>query len=115
MIPFKLDITEKNNSPSIRIEGELDIHHCAQLDDALSPLLSKNPTHIFFNLLNTSYIDSTGLGVIANAARNVAKHNGQIILISDKSQLKKVLELSGLHKKNVTLVENEKAAEKFYA
>jgi anti-anti-sigma factor len=59
---------------------------------------------------NVHYIDSTGLGSIAHAARTVQDKNGKMILVSNKPQIKKLFEISGLKNKNISLVDNETLA-----
>ena len=110
MIPFNIKISYQDSLPVIKITGELDIHNCKELDTVLNPLLAQDHSLLAFNLEDTAYIDSTGLGVIANAARQLAKTQGNIWVICPKSQLKKVFELAGLHKKNIVLFEDEKTA-----
>lgn len=110
MVPFKIEITHRNTLPVVHIAGELDIHNCKELDSVLSPLLSASTQTLAFNLAQTVYIDSTGLGILAHAARHLAKTQGSVLVICPKPQLKKVFELAGLHKKNVLLFEDETTA-----
>lgn len=110
MIPFNIKISYQDTLPVLKITGELDIHNCKELDSVLTPLLAQDHAVLAFNLEDTVYIDSTGLGVIAHAARHIAKTQGTIWIICPKPQLKKVFELAGLHKKNIVLFEDEKTA-----
>lgn len=110
VLEFQVLTEEKNNKPVVSVRGEIDVYSCPKLHEALSKITESGRFNIILNLENVHYIDSTGLGTIAYAAKQVNEHQGKITIVSSKPQIKKIFEISGLDKKNITLVENESDA-----
>ena len=106
---FSIEVEEKNETPIIRVQGEIDIYTCPKLSEQLNILVEKGIKNLLLNLDKVHYIDSTGLGIIAHAARTIGDE-GQITIISAKPQIKKIFEISGLQNKNITLCEEEEMA-----
>ena len=95
MISFDLKIEETNNTPTIYLKGELDIHNSKTLDDTLQKL--QNRSKIILNMKEMQYIDSTGLGTIAKNAKLLAANSGEIIIYDSPSRVRKIFEISGHH------------------
>lgn len=107
---FSIQVEEKNKTPIVRVQGEIDIYNCHKLNKTLNQILEKKPNRFVLDLENIQYIDSTGLGVIAHAAKILMMTNGKINVICIKPQVKKIFEISGLSKKNIQLFEEETLA-----
>ncbi len=105
MISFDLKIEETNDTPTIYLKGELDIHNSNALDETFQKLRNRNK--IILNMKEMQYIDSTGLGTIAKNAKLLAETNGEIIIHDSPARVRKIFEVSGLHKKNIKLVDSE--------
>ncbi len=107
MTVFTVLHDEVNQIPVLRVEGEIDLHTCPALSNAIGQVLEKPGSHLILNLDKVSYIDSTGLGVISVAARQLADHDGKVYAVCTQAHIKKVFELSGLQGKNVVLYDSE--------
>ena len=107
---FSVDISEQNGTPVVKVSGEIDLHTCPELSKVLQGVLERNTLSVVLNLEEVSYIDSTGLGVIAFAARQLSTRDGKIFTVCTQPHIRKVFELSGLHKKNIVLYDNELSA-----
>ena len=107
MIGFSVEIEDKYQVPTILVQGEIDVYTCPQLRSTLADIVEKGNDSFILNLENIHYIDSTGLGTIAHTAQNVSSNEGHIHIICNKPQIKKIFEVSGLEKKNITLYETE--------
>ncbi len=103
MALFKIDSEIKNTIPFLKIEGDIDLHTCPELRSALQIFLKDSPNKLILDLNHVTYIDSTGLGVIALTAKQMAGHEGKIYAVCSQPHIRKVFELSGLQKKNVFL------------
>lgn len=102
---ISINIEKTNKYPIVKIKGEIDIYTCGEFRTALSSLVKENTTHFIIDLSELNYIDSTGLGTIAHSARTIDPNNGHIYIICQKPQIKKIFEVSGLQKKNISLFE----------
>ena len=105
-INFSIEI-EKKSPPTIIVQGEIDIYTCPKLQKSMNSLIDEGHESFVLNLENIQYIDSTGLGTIAQAAQQLMDNEGEISIICNKPQVKKIFEVSGLSEKNIKLYENE--------
>ncbi len=110
MIDFSVEIDKKNSLPIIRVKGEIDVYTCTQLNTSFQSVIQDGARTIVLNLENIQYIDSTGLGTIAHAAREVHLDEGRILVVCPKAQVRKIFEISGLTSKNVVLFDDEPRA-----
>jgi len=110
MLDFSVEMNEVNGIPIIKINGEIDVYNAPRLNEFFRSFADKNHTLIVLNLDNVQYIDSTGLGTIAQAAYAIAQKNGRIHVICTRPSIKKIFEVSGLIKKNISLYESENSA-----
>jgi anti-sigma B factor antagonist len=113
VLDLNVSIRDRNNIPVIDLEGEIDVYTYPKLSDSLKLVFEKYPNtkDLVINLGNVRYIDSTGLGVIANGANQIARlSNGIISIINATPQIRKIFDVSGLMSTNFVLYENEEAA-----
>ena len=107
-INFSIEV-EKKDLPIVRVEGEIDIYTCPRLQEVLNDVVTQGHRSYILDLENIQYIDSTGLGTIAASANQLEDDNGEIFIVCNKPQVKKIFEVSGLSEKNIKLFENEKS------
>jgi anti-sigma B factor antagonist len=113
VLDLNVSIRDRNNVPIIDLEGEIDVYTYPKLSDSLKLVFEKYPNtkDLVINLGNVRYIDSTGLGVIANGANQIARlSSGVISIINTTPQIRKIFDVSGLMSTNFALYENEDAA-----
>ena len=107
---FSVQVDISSDIPVIRVKGEIDIYTCPKLNKALMDLISGGSHIMIIDLEETNYLDSTGLGTIAYAARSVQDKEGKIHLICSHKRIKKIFEASGLDRKNIQIFEKEEDA-----
>jgi anti-sigma B factor antagonist len=110
VLDLNVSIRESNNIPVIDLEGEIDVYTYPKLSDALQYVFETYPLakDLIVNLDKIRYIDSTGLGVIANGANQIKKINqGYINIINATPQIKKIFDVSGLISANFKIFDNE--------
>lgn len=102
-----MDISEYLSVPLVRVNGEVDIHTASNLREVLFSVADDRSRELILDLSESRYIDSTGLGVIAHAAKKVQDNGGEhFYIVSSRTQVRKIFKMSGLEKKNVILVNN---------
>lgn len=106
VVDFSISIDNSLKYPSLIVRGEIDVHTCPQLQQALQALTDEKNQDLILNLTDTHYIDSTGLGTIAHTARKIDETNHVVYVVCDKLQIKKIFEVSGLLSKNIKLFEH---------
>jgi len=107
VIGFSVDVEETQSVPIVHVKGEIDVYTCPDLRTTLTSVIEKGHKKFILDLGQIQYIDSTGLGTIAHTARSIEEKNGQILVVCNKHQIKKIFEVSGLEKKNITLFDSE--------
>ena len=88
---FSLEIDQEKKEPTIRIQGEIDIYTCPKLNEKLNEFIANGTNNFTLDMQKVQYIDSTGLGIIAHAARNIHDKEGQITIICNQPQIRKIL------------------------
>jgi anti-anti-sigma factor len=96
MLPFRLVEREADaGTREILVEGELDLAVAEQLREALERADS-DCTQILIGLENCDFIDSTGIAVVVQAHRRFAEEGGRVVLYAPRSQVRRVLSVTGL-------------------
>jgi anti-sigma B factor antagonist len=76
--------------------GEIDVATAPELHDHLGKLLQDSPELLVVDLADVSFIDSTGLGVLVGAVRDVRAGGGDLRLVVTQPQIIRLLEITGL-------------------
>lgn len=94
---MELDLEVRQDTLLARLFGEIDLKVADPLRGSLDKALQENPVrHLILNLLNVSFIDSTGLGVILGRYKRVVAAGGHVSLVGMQPQVKRVMEISGI-------------------
>jgi anti-sigma B factor antagonist len=109
MIGLSIDIETKNTYSIVHIKGEIDCYSCPILQEKLEEVIANGHLQIILDLTNLYFIDSTGLGTIAYTAQDIKGQNGQLHIICTHPQIKRIFQISGLEKRNITLYTTESA------
>jgi anti-sigma B factor antagonist len=110
VIEFSVVVDTALPTPIVRVAGEIDVYTCPKLHKVLTDLVAETPDPIILDLHNVHYIDSTGLGTIAHAARSLSKASASMRVVCTRAQVRKIFEISGLTSKNISLFDSESAA-----
>lgn len=81
----------------IRLKGELDQKTSDDLRFKLNELIVKyRLKNLVFNLSKLDFMDSSGIGIIIGRYNQVKNNGGKIYLCEVNSNIRKIVELSGL-------------------
>lgn len=80
------------------VAGEIDLHSAPELRQRLEEGLARRPAEIRLDLSATTFLDSSGLGVILGRYRRLREQGGQLSIEGAGGTVRSVLELSGLDK-----------------
>ena len=89
----------QNGTLTIALTGEID-HHCAKnyIQSISTKLEAYKPKVCILDFQEVSFMDSSGIAVVINALRNVAKIEGKLELTGLQAQPMKVFRASGVDK-----------------
>lgn len=76
--------------------GRLDVAGAPALKEAISEAVKEGPRHIVIDMEGVSFVDSTGLGSVIAALKQVRGNQGELRLAAPNQQVRVVLELTTL-------------------
>lgn len=98
MLNLTVDVKENKNEYFIQLKGEIDVYTAPELKKQLLPLTEKEGVKIQIDLLHTTYLDSTGLGVFISAYKTTQQNNSELELIHVNERVLRLFKVTGLDK-----------------
>lgn len=77
---------------------EVDHSVCTPFHREIDDKISKGATKLAFNMDQVEFLDSMGIGTMITIKNKVNKENGRLCLFNITSTVKKVLDITSLHK-----------------
>lgn len=79
-----------------KIEGDIDLYKCPDLKALVQSQMKEGFKFIIFDLENTMFIDSSGIGTFIQISTWLRKRGGEFIVTNIRDSVKKVFELTRL-------------------
>lgn len=77
--------------------GDIDLYTSPDLEHELARLIDQGAREIVVELARTSFVDSTALGILVRAARELRKRDdGRLALVVTDDALRRTFEITGL-------------------
>ena len=76
--------------------GRLDVAGAPALKEAMSQLGNNGPAKVVIDMEAVSFVDSTGLGSVISALKQIRNKDGELRLAAPNQQVRVVLELTTL-------------------
>jgi len=80
----------------VTLTGELDVYTSQELRQRIADLVDRGLTRLILDLNGVSHMDSTGLGVLIGAMRQVTKSGGDLKLLCDNRRTLRMLGITGM-------------------
>lgn len=93
---FAVTTDTSERSTVLALRGELDVATAPALESALRAAFGASPTSMVVDLSDLSFLDSTGIRVLATAARRAESDGCSIVLMAPTQQVLRVLRLTGV-------------------
>ena len=81
---------------TIRVGGELDMYAAPTLRDALAGALDAGAPRVLVDLVEVTFVDSTTIGVLAAASRELREAGRRMCLRSTNRNVLRTFEIAGL-------------------
>lgn len=96
---MQIKFSTKGSTLIISIIGELD-HHSAETvrRKADYEIMKSTTKNLIFDFSQTTFMDSSGIGVIMGRYKNIEKLNGKAAAVNVNDQIARIFEMSGLSK-----------------
>jgi len=91
---MEFNFRKNGNTFIIYLKGRLDVHHCAEIEQEISKLLSYELTsHLLFNMKDVEYISSSGLRIIVSTMKMLKEDNRSLAICNINNAVKKIFEV----------------------
>lgn len=80
----------------VAVRGELDLYTAPDLRSLLLGAIQDGRTAVVLDLRETTFLDSTALGVIIAAMKALRVRSGRLVLVNDRTSITKTLAITGL-------------------
>jgi stage II sporulation protein AA (anti-sigma F factor antagonist) len=93
----EITVKQENQTLTVFLKGELDHHTAASVKDTIDMLLVKTPFKLFvLDMAGVSFMDSSGIGLIAGRYNRVRSIGGRMKIANPGSALSRILKMSGI-------------------
>lgn len=93
-----MNIQSNNNILTISDIQELTAANAISAKSTMKDALSTEHTQIDIDLSTTSFVDSSGLGLLISLHKEMASRNGQLRILNPTKSIDQILELTRLHR-----------------
>jgi anti-sigma B factor antagonist len=87
---------DNDNRAGVTAAGEVDIHTCGQLEDALLTLADAGVRTVTLDLGSVAFIDSSGLRALVVGHKALEEQGGALIVTNPSPTAARLLEVTGL-------------------
>jgi anti-sigma B factor antagonist len=93
----------------IALSGEVDLYTAPEFKQQLIDAVAEGARHVVVDLSETTFIDSTTLGVLVGGVRRLREHDGDLSLVCSDRNISKIFEITGLDKVFTIAASRDKA------
>ena len=93
---FRIAVVHANGGTTLDIAGDVDMATASELAARLEAVIDASTGDVTLDLIEVSFIDSTGLIVLVTAHRRLGAEGRRLIVRNPSMQVDRVLELSGV-------------------
>src|SRR5215211_2348696 len=80
----------------ISLSGEVDLYTAPEFKQQLLDVVGKGAKEVVVDFSNTTFIDSTTLGVLVGGVKRLRTNDGQLSLVCSDRNITKIFEITGL-------------------
>jgi anti-sigma B factor antagonist len=98
-MPPEFAVTEHpidNERHVLAVRGEIDLFTAPELKTALGEAIEAGKSRIVVDLGETTFLDSTALGVLIGTVKRLRTHDGRLTIVNVDQNIAKTFEITGL-------------------
>jgi len=80
----------------IALSGEVDLYTAPEFKQQLLDVIAQGAQEVIVDFSNTTFIDSTTLGVLVGGVKRLRTNEGQLSLVCSDRNITKIFEITGL-------------------
>jgi len=85
-----------NERHVLAVRGEIDLFTAPELKQVLAESIESGRVRIIVDLTNTTFLDSTALGVLIGAVKRLRSRDGALAIVNVDDNIAKTFEITGL-------------------
>jgi anti-sigma B factor antagonist len=82
----------------IALTGEIDLYTAPEFKQQLLDVIEKGGKQVVVDLTDTTFIDSTTLGVLVGGVKRLRPNDGQLSIVCSDRNITKIFEITGLNR-----------------
>jgi anti-sigma B factor antagonist len=86
-----------DNAYVIALSGEVDLYTAPEFKQQLLEVIGQGAKHVVVDLSDTTFIDSTTLGVLVGGVKRLRPAGGHLSLVCSDRNITKIFEITGLN------------------
>jgi anti-sigma B factor antagonist len=95
----------------LAVRGEIDLFTAPELKQVLAESIEAGRTRVVVDLTETTFLDSTALGVLIGAVKRLRSRDGALAIVNVDENIAKTFEITGLDQIFTILPTREQAVE----
>ena len=100
-----------NDTYVISLAGEVDLYTAPEFKQQLLEVIAQGAKQVVVDFTDTTFIDSTTLGVLVGGVKRLRSNDGQLALVCTDRNITKIFEITGLDRVFVIHPTREEALE----
>ena len=80
----------------IALTGEVDLYTAPEFKQQLLEVITQGAKNVVVDFTNTTFIDSTTLGVLVGGIKRLRTNEGELSLVCNDRNITKIFEITGL-------------------
>ena len=80
----------------VSVAGEIDLFTAPEFKQRVSAPIDEGRTHVIVDLTETTFIDSSSLGVLIGAHRRLRRLEGSLVIVCSNDAIVKTFRITGL-------------------
>src|SRR5919197_282042 len=98
-MPPEFSLSQESLDPErhvVAVRGEIDLFTAPELKSALAEAIESGKTRIVVDLEETTFLDSTALGVLIGTVKRLRSRDGRLTIVNVDPNIAKTFEITGL-------------------
>src|SRR5436189_4591689 len=93
---FDIKTEQVEGAYVIALSGEVDLYTAPEFKQQLLDVIGNGAENVIVDFTDTSFIDSTTLGVLVGGVKRLRPNDGQLSLVCSDRNITKIFEITGL-------------------
>ena len=104
-----------NDTALISLAGEVDLYTAPEFKQQLLEVIGQGGKEVIVDFTDTTFIDSTTLGVLVGGVKRLRTNDGQLSLVCNDRNITKIFEITGLDRVFTIYLTRDEAVSKLSA